>query len=211
MYMESTLNLKLTWEMVVSQFESLIKFAARQQVENRGTDNSISAEDLYQEGMIKLHQCWQKWCVEQGKDMDEFGPIFRTSLFRRVRQVGGKRAMHIDLEDASNTLEDTSTEDPVERMYVEHGINHLKSILSSEISRNLLEDMIQPSARTLYEVWVDIKRKEMIKSQGYKTNIPTDTTVRMKHRVRSLGITNKQYDIAVAEIRSKAKQVLKFD
>jgi DNA-directed RNA polymerase specialized sigma24 family protein len=202
--------LKLTWEAVVAQFDNLIKFAAGQQVRNRTTDTMISAEDLYQDGMIKLYDCWTKWCVGQNKDMEEFGPIFRTSLFRAMKKSSSKahQQVFIDLEDAANSLEDLNADDTVERMYRDHGISHLKEMLSTDIARSLLIELAEPSPRTLFEAWADTKRKEMLKSQGKKVNIPKDNTIRMKHIIRSLGITSKQYDVAMAEIRSKAKVAL---
>lgn len=203
-------DIKLTWETVLTKFQDLIKFAARQQLRNRSVDPSVSFEDLNQEGMIKLHECWSIWCVDpvRNKDMDEFGPIFRTSLFRRMKQVGGRKIVHTDIEDAANTIEDTNSVDVIEQMSRNISMQILRDALYSDISRNLLQELIQPSNRTLFEVWADIKRKEMIKSQGYKVNVPKDHTVRMKHIIRSLSITNKQYDLAMADIREKAKLLL---
>ena len=204
--------LKLTWEMVVEQFENLIKFAAKQQVENYGVDSMMSAEDLYQEGMIKLYDCWRIWCLGKNKDIDEFGPIFRKSLFRAMKKGTAKKAVFIDLEGEDTTLEnmlkDESAEDTIERMYREYGIKHLREMLSSDIAKGLLDELVEPSPRTLYEVWADAKRKEMLKSQGKRVNIPKDNTIRMKHIIRALGITSKQYDVAMAEIREKARIAL---
>ena len=200
--------LKITWEQAVAQFDNLIKFAASQQIQNNAVDSSVSAEDLYQEGMIKLYDCWVKWCVERGKDMDEFGPIFRKSLFRRVKQCAGSRKSTMDIDDAAHFIEDKTIDDPVERMYREDGLDNLRNMLVGETAKLLLEELIQPSERTLFEVWADTQRKEMIKSQGHKANIPKDNTVRMKHIIRALGITTKQYDTAMAEIREKARVAL---
>lgn len=204
-------DMKLTWEVVLKQFENLIKFAASQQVRKSGTDGSYSAEDLYQEGMIKLYDCWCKWCVdpEKNKDMDEFAPIFRKSLFRAVQRTSAKQPECIDLEDTvmESITADASADDTIERMYREKGISYLKEMLSS-VARDLLQELVEPSPNTLFQVWADCKRKEMLKSQGKKVNIPKDNTVRMKHIQRSLGITSKQYDMAIAEIRDKAKIAL---
>lgn len=204
-------GIKLTWDEVVAQFKNLIKFAAKQQIENGIVrDSMISAEDLYQDGMAKLYDCWRIWCVdpEKNKDMEEFGPIFRKSLFRAVRKGTSNKYKYIDLEDAANTLEDTNAEDIVERMYRENGIKHLMEMLTSDTAKQLLQEIIEPSTRTLYEVWADTQRKQMLKSQGKRVNIPKDNTVRMKHIQRSLGITTKQYDLAMSEIRAKAPLVL---
>lgn len=207
-------DIKLTWEAVVTKFENLIKFAAAQQVRKTGTDGTYGADDLYQEGMIKLYDCWVKWCVdpEKNKDMDEFGAIFKKSLFRAVQKVSSKQPECIDLEDAvmENITADMNVDDTVERMYREKGMAHLKDMLTSPVAKELLQELIEPSNATLYEVWADRKRKEMIKSQGKRVNIPKDNTIRMKHIQRALGITTKQYDLAISEIRDKARLALDY-
>lgn len=206
-------ELKLSWDRVVKQFENLVKYAARQQIETRPTDQLMSVEDLYQEGMIKLYDCWMKWCVDpcKNKDIDEFKPIFTTSLFRHMRKYCTNKAELIDLDEIEEFIGDTNVEDTVERMYREHGLTHLSEILTCSVAKKLLEELIEPSTRTLYEVLADIKRKQMLKSQGKKVNVPKDTTVRMKHIQRSLGITSKQYDNAIAEIREKARLAMNYN
>lgn len=198
--------LKLTWDVVLKQFDNLIKFAAKQQVENHGVDGMMSAEDLYQEGMIKLYDCWNIWCVDKNKDMDEFGPIFRKSLFRAMKK-GTKKHTFVDVDDPAVSIEDDSNEDTAWRLYIEDGLQKLRSCLSP-IARDILNELADPSERTMFEVWADIERKKMLKSQGKRVNIPKDSTVRMKHIVRALGITSKQYDNAMVEIREKAPQVI---
>lgn len=208
--------MKLDWETVVEKFENLIKFAAKQQIDNNsyGTDSMITAEDLFQEGMLKLYDCWNIWCVDEknNKDMDEFGPIFRTSLFRLMKNKGRKKGSvptFIDIEDTENAIMDEGADDTVERLYQEEGITKLRTLLTSDISRRVLDELSDPSANTLFQVWADIKRREMVKSQGKRINIPKDNTVRMKHIIRSLGITEKQCDVAMVEIREKARLALR--
>lgn len=209
-------ELKLTWDMVVSQFENLIKFASRQQIENHVTDSMTSAEDLFQIGMIKLYDCWMKWCMGHNKDMDEFGAIFKKSLFRAMAkegQSGMNKITCVDLEDSAMenmVSEDLTPEDNIDKMNLSESLERLYEALSSDISRGLLKELESPSERTLYEVLADIKRKEMLKSQGKRVNVPKDNTVRMKHIIRSLNITVKQYDIAMAEIREKARVIVEL-
>lgn len=205
-----SIEVKLSWDRVVKQFENLVKYAARQQIETRPTDSLVTVEDLYQEGMIKLYDCWLIWCVERNKDMDEFKPIFTTSLFRHMRKHSTNKMEHIDLDEIKEFIGDANAEDTVERMYREHGLAHLSEILTNEVSRRLLKELIDPSTRTLFEVLADIKRKQMLKSQGKRVNIPKDITIRMKHIQRSLSITSKQYDNAIAEIREKAKLAMDY-
>jgi len=200
--------LKLTWDAVVKQFTDLCKFAAKQRVTSGNhTDSMTSAEDLYQEGMIKLYECWEIWCVDKNKDMDEFGPIFRKSLFRVMKKDKSVKPNFVDIEDTANSLKDESAIDTVDRMYQEEGLEKLAESLSP-IARRLLAELEEPSANTLFQVWADIERKKMLKSQGKRVNIPKDNTVRMKHIVRSLQISDKQYDVAILEIRDKARMFI---
>lgn len=196
---------KLSWEQVVEQFKDLIKFAAKQEVQNNPSDTMISVEDLYQEGMMKLYDCWVIWCVGKNKDMDEFGPIFRKSLFRAVKRKRGTQYNHIDLQDAVNVITDgTTPEDTIEEMYRNHGISHLREMLSSDVAKRLLDELLEPSERAVWEAWADKARKEMLKSLGKKVNVPKDTRVKVKHIMRAMGISTKQYDMAMLEIREKA-------
>ncbi|QMV48427.1 hypothetical protein Goe9_c01240 [Bacillus phage vB_BsuM-Goe9] len=202
--------LKLTWEDVHEQFKNLIKYAAKQQMENYGADTMMSRQDLEQEGLLKLYDCWEKWCFKENKDMDEFGPIFRKSLFRKVKQSGstGRALGFVAIDDEDNPLEnmlkDENTVDVVEKMHMSEGLEKLRDLLESDISKALLEELVDPSDQTIYNVMIDIERKKMLKSQGHRVNVPKDTTVRMKHIVQTLGITNKQYDAAIEEIRESA-------
>nr|P03048.1 RecName: Full=RNA polymerase sigma GP28 factor [Bacillus phage SPO1]CAA24664.1 gp28 [Bacillus phage SPO1] len=199
-YSEDGQLLKLKWEDVYEQFKNLITFAARQQMENNGADTMMSRQDLEQEGLLKLYDCWEKWCFKENKQMDEFGPIFRKSLFRKVKQSGGTgRALGfvaIDDEDnpLENMLKDENTVDVVEKIHFSEGLEKLKETLESDIAKSLLEELINPSDQTIYNVLIDIERKKMLKSQGHRVNVPKDTTVRMKHIDQTLGISNKQYD-----------------
>ena len=203
-------NIRITWEEAVKQFEPLVKFAAKQQVENYGSDTAVSAEDLYQEGMMKLYDCWLEWVVGKSKAMDEFGPIFRKSLFRAVRRKRGRALIYVDVSDAADRIVDTGRvpEDSVERLYQEEGVSTLYNSLDSDMARRLLLELIEPSSKTLYEALADRKRKEMLKSQGKRVNIPKDNTVRMKHIIRALHMTSKQYDACIAEIREKARLII---
>lgn len=207
---QNTKDIKLSWETVLAKFDNLIKFAAKQQVNKKVMDKAISADDLYQEGLIKLYDCWKIWCAsDHNKDMDEFEPIFKKSLFREVSKKSTSKVICIDLEESMiDEIPSASTaEETLENMLLSEGIKQLEELLTSDTAVQLLHELAEPSAYTLYQVWADLKRKEMLKSQGKKVNVPKDNTVRMKHIMRSLGLSTKQYDVAMGEIRSKAKLV----
>lgn len=214
-YAENGQELKLTWEEVHEQFKHLITFAANQQIKGNVVDNMLSKADLEQEGLIKLYECWEKWCFKENKDMDEFGPIFRKSLFRKVKQTGSKGVATVTTDDEENPLEnllkDESAIDVVEKMHLSEGLSKLRNMLENDHAKALLEEIVNPSEATIYNVLIDIERKKMLKSQGHRVNIPKDTTVRMKHIVQTLDITEKQYDSAIAEIRSAARYLQELE
>jgi len=164
---------------------------------------------------MKLYSCWVKWCSDPtiDKGMEEFGYIFRKSLFRVVRKDSTKKALPtMDIDDALDALYCSSMDDDIiDKMSLKTGLNALLAELSSQTSKKLLYELIEPSPRTRFEAWADLKRKEMVKSQGKKVNIPKDNTIRMKHIIKSLEITTKQYDIAISDIRKTAKAVLKLN
>lgn len=195
--------LRLTWEAVFEQFDNLVKFMAGNYARNNSMDGMTSAEDLYQEGIVKLYECWEIWCIGRNKDLDEFGPIFKLALQRCLQQIVKKKSRTVGSDEILLTIKDESIVDPDQGMDMSEELNSLMKDLSP-IAQELLSEMINPSQRTLFEVWADISRKQMLKSQGKRVNIPKDNTVRMKHIVRAIGITGKQYDNALKEIREKA-------
>lgn len=195
--------LKLSWDYVYAKYNNLIKFMAGKYAYNNTLDGMVSSEDLYQDGVIKLYDCWVKWCLEHNKDEDEFGPIFKVSLERCMQKGSRRKITVVGSEEVLYMIKDESIKDTVDQMYQDTGLQNLMVSLSP-VAKQLLEELISPSDRTLFEVTADIARKKMLKSQGKKVNIPKDNTVRMKHISRSIGITGKQYDIAMKEIREKA-------
>lgn len=190
----------LTWEEVQGQFENLVKFAAKNTYMSRtSVDNAVNIEDLFQIGMLKLYDCWEKY---NEKPMEEFKHIFSTTLFRAVRR-GMRPLMTLDI-DSVVEQEPTDGYDFTESLVLSEGLEQLKADLKSPIAIAILQELIDPSPRTIWEVWSDKARKEMLKSQGKNVNIPKSTEVRMKHIRAALEITQKQFDLGIAEIRAKA-------
>lgn len=199
---------KVSWEQAFEQFHRLVHYAANTHKRDGIVDTAVCADDLYQEGIIKLYDCWREWCVDKGKDMDEFAPIFRTSLWRAVKRGGGRQNNYLDIDKATDKAIDTSSrpEDSIDRLDLEEKLTVLHQHLSQN-ARLLLNEIMEPSIRTLFEALADFKRKEMIKSQGKRVNIPKDTSVKMKHIQKSLGFTGKQYDNAILELKNRTKEI----
>lgn len=202
-------QLLLSWEAVLKQFDNLIKFAANKAANNRNLDKMMSKEDLYQEGLMKLYDCWEIWCVGKNKDMNEFGAIFKVSLFRHVnKEAGGSAINHTDVEDVSFVLADSNQADLATKLYLENGVQIIRESLSTKNARILFEELLEPSDATIYQVYADIARKKCLKAQGQRVHVPSDTTVRMKHIQRAMGISNVAYEKAIKEIRAIAPEVL---
>jgi hypothetical protein len=198
----------LAWDDVKDKFENLVKFAAKQVYNTRNysshsVDNSVGIEDLYQIGMMKLYDCWLRYSK---LPMGEFKSVFSAALFRAVRR-GAKPSMTIDLEDAVMEVESKSEEpDLVESIYFREGLQQLKSLLETPIARAIFQEIIEPSPRTIWEVWADKARKNVLKQQGKEINLSKTSEVRMKHIRNSLHITQKQFDLGISEIRRKARE-----
>jgi DNA-directed RNA polymerase specialized sigma subunit len=189
----------LTWEEVQTQFENLVKFAAKNTYMGRiSVDSSVSVEDLYQIGMMKLYDCWDRY---KHLPMDEFKQVFSTTLFRAVRR-GARPSMTMDIDSVEH--EPIVLEDFTDTLGTSEGVEELKSMLNSPVALAILQELIEPSPRTIWEVWADRARKEKVKMQGKNVNVPKTNEVRMKHIRQALRITQKQFDLGIAEIRAKA-------
>jgi len=191
----------LTWEEVVKDFENLVKYAAKNVYMSRShIDNCVGADDLYQIGMLKLYECFEKY---NHLPKEEFKAIFSKALFRAVKR-GAKMSETLDLEEAL-VGEEGYEDDYIESLAYKQGLSQLKDMLQSPIAVAILQELIEPSPRTLWEVWADRARKNMLKTNLNKNiNLSKTTEVRMKHIKNALGITQKQFDIGISEIRLKA-------
>lgn len=191
----------LTWEKVVKDFENLVKYAAGKTYrEKTNVDNAVGADDLYQIGMLKLYECWEKYSY---LPYNEFKAIFTTSLFRAVRR-GAKYSETLDLEEA--LVGEEGHEDAyINNLDFNEGIEYLKSQLKSPVAVAILQELIEPSPRTIWEVWADNARKKQLKiNQKKSVNLSKKNEVKMKHIRNALQLTQKQFDIGIAEIRAQA-------
>lgn len=197
------MSTNLTWEEVESQFVNLVKYAAKNTYQSQlDVDKSIGADDLFQIGMVKLFMCWKKY---SHLPLAEFKAVFSTALFREVRDHC-KSSYDTDLETAMIIVEAPSVEDAMQGLTNE--IEALKGSLNNDVAVAILSELVNPSPRTLWLGWAERARKSCVKSQGKKVNIPHDNNIKMRHIRDALEITQKQFDIAMREIREKAQQVL---
>lgn len=191
----------LEWEDVLAKFQNLVKYAASTAYREKSrVDNAVSPSDLYQIGLLKLYECHQKYAH---LPMEEFKAVFTTTLFRSVRR-GAKNSDNLDLEEAL-VGEEGHEDDYVDQLSFKEGLEQLKSSLNSPIAVAILQELIEPSPRTLWEVWADGARKRQLKiNQSKNVNLSKNTEVKMKHIRNALQISQKQFDNGIAEIRSLA-------
>jgi len=192
----------LTWDDVYVQFNNLVKWAAgKAYSEKENVDKAVSPQDLYQIGLLKLYDCFNKY---NHLTMEEFKAVFTKALLRAVRR-GAKYGEEFDYEDAI-TGEEGQQDQYIEQLYFQEGLQQLREQLVSPLAVAILSELIEPSPRTIFEVWADSARKRQLKeNQNKEVNLSKRTEVKMKHIRKALGITPKQFDKGISEIRRTAQ------
>lgn len=197
---------KLDWDTVYDKLDNYIKFAAKQ-VSSNSLSSVISAEDLYQEGLLLLWECFDKY---KHKPQSEFETIFKTSLWRKVRGLAYKpEFLGVELDTAYDLGYD---EDTIANLYENFKLQEVVSMISSnQIALNILKEILYPSSRTIWEINVDIARKETLRSLGHKVHVPQQVEVSAKILQRSLGLTEREYLDNMALIKDSVYQVYSKD
>lgn len=199
--------LELDFNEVFAGINNYIKYAAKNVASSSNMDGSLSAEDLYQEGVLLLVQCYNKY---KQKEQQEFNALFKASLWRHIRKKANRVSIiTVDIEEAYDL---GYTEDNVEKMFMEYGMKQLMELLCEEpVAMAILKELIEPSPRTLWEMKMDTARKETLRAQGKKVNVPQNNKVKMLHIKRSLGITQKHFDLGILKVREVASKVFGED
>lgn len=203
--MEKLTNSKLTWDIVEEKFEKLVRFSANDVASQYRTVYQNS-DDLYQDGMILLWNCLNKY---SHKSLEEFGYIFKPSLWRELRKHAGheqKVSMAVgEVIDRSSNEEDdelVATTDMfgevMAKITLEKAVKFLKDDKGCML---VLNELLNPSERTKWEMQMDYARKEMIQSQGKKTMIPKNYKITLVHIARALEISQGSLEILMYKIR----------
>ena len=197
---ENMVSAELTLDEVLDNFTYLVKYMSR----NFRATGYTDSQDFYQEGMIILYKCW---CKYKNKNLNEFRKIFNTSINRLFVQKTRKRNLStISIDDeVTPKLEAFLTIDyNIEKIFVTEGINQLKQSLKDDIiATAILNELLCPSKRTLWEVEIDIERKKMLYNQGFNVYIPSPV-VRLIHIRRSLMICSNTFNKGLTAIRRNA-------
>lgn len=185
------LNEPLNWDEQFSKFDNYIKFAAKQVVSNMDYC-FYGADDLYQEGLLLLWQCFDRY---QYKSKQEFQYLFKSSLWRLLRDKAGKPNKETtDIDEVFEAEEIGYSDNSLEDMYEEYRMKQVYELLvGNPTAISILKELLNPSKVTVEECDKDMARKEMLKNQGAQLNVPTSIEIKPVHIQRALNLTEEIY------------------
>lgn len=179
----------LKWDDLYDGLNNYIKYAAKNVASTASNAVVTSAEDLYQEGLLLLYKCYEKYMY---KPRNEFEYLFKASVWRLLRNIAYKNEFTVvDLDTAYDIgYDDNALSD----MYEEYRLKQVVELLGdNQVALNILKEMTNPSDRTVWESDMDIARKDTLRQQGFSLNVPRTVDVKGTFIQRALKITNKIY------------------
>lgn len=197
---------RLPWDDVYDKFVNYIKFAASSVYNQFQTE---SAEDLFQEGQLMMYRCW---LLYGSKSMDEFGPIFKASLWRKLRELSGKkRHFTVDFDTLTEAGAEPGYEKDMDAEIDESERFHrLVDMLADQpIALTILKEFIAPGDRTLWEAQMEQARKATLQNQNYAVVVPTSIQPTKKTIRRGMEISMAKFDQYFAILKDAMRQVYK--
>lgn len=193
---------ELQWDDIYSSLINYIKFASKQ-VYTQSNNTLYSAEDLFQEGQLLLYHCFT---IYKHKPFNEFSALFKASLWRKLRELCGKKAfIQVDLEDAYDL---GYSEDVLEDLYNEYKLQQVASLLeNSPIALTIFKEFVNPSSRTMWEAEMDVARKATLKEQGYSVAVPKTVQIKSLHIQRALEIPKVRFNEYLKIVKSCVSSV----
>jgi len=200
---------QLNWDVVYKKLNNYVKFAAKQvssRIDSQITQ-VISAEDLYQEGLLLLYKCYSQYIY---KPECEFYPIFKASLWRSLRNLAYKQELFTtDIDEAADVgFSDTALDDIFEEYKIKTVVELLKE---RPVAQSILKEMISPSNKTIWESNMDMARKETLRDQGHKLNVPKSIDVKGIFIQRALNLSKDIYMENLKLIQNAVYQVYSKD
>lgn len=194
---------ELQWDDVYSSFVNYIKFASKQ-VSSQSTPGALnSAEDLFQEGQLLLYHCYTLY---KHKPLTEFSPLFKASLWRKLREISGRKVfIQVDLEDAYDL---GYSENVVEDIYNEYKLQQVASMLEDcPEALTIFKEFVNPSTRTIWEAEMDVARKMTLRDQNYKISVPRTVRIKGVHIQRALEISKGKFNEYFALVKKCVSSV----
>lgn len=197
---------RLPWDDVYDKFVNYIKFAASSVYNQFQTE---SAEDLFQEGQLVMYRCW---LLYGDKSIEEFGPIFKASLWRKLREISGKKYHPtVDFDTLTEAGVEPGYEKDIDAEIDESERFHkLVDMLADQpIALTILKEFIAPGDRTLWEAQMECARKKMLQNQNYAVVVPSSVQPTKKTIRRGMEISMAKFDQHFAILKNAMREVYK--
>lgn len=198
---------KMTWDVQYSTLNNYIKYAAGQIVSSLPSA-MLGSEDLYQEGLILLYQCFEKYRL---KPESEFQALFKASLWHKLRGFCYKKpeVKTVDLEEVFNI---GYTDKIIDDMYDEYRVKQVTEMIkSSPIALKIFQEIMYPSQGFVTALDMDMARKETIQKQGCNVHVPSEISFKKDVLRKYLGISESVFMDAFKQIQSSVYTVYSED
>ena len=199
---------RLPWDEVYEKYVNYIKFASNSVYNQFQTE---SPEDLFQEGQLVLYNCW---ILYGNKSWEDFGCMFKASMWRRMREVSGKkRHFTIDFDALIEAGAEPGYEKDLDTEIDEQNrFQKLVELLSDQpIALTILKEFISPSDRTLWEAQMEHARKSTLQNQNYAVVVPSSIQPTKKTIWRGMEISKSKFDEHFAILKGIMRQVYKSE
>ena len=197
----------MKWDIQYKKLDNYIKFAAGQVV--AGLPSAmLGSDDLYQEGLILLYQCFEKYKL---KPEDEFHTLFKTSLWRKLRGFCYKKpeVKTVDLEEVFDL---GYNDDTISDMYEEYRTQQvLELIKSSPIAVRIYQEVLYPSKGFVEALDMNMARRETVRDQGHNIHVSSELQFDKKILRKYLGITENEFSSAFKLLQSSVYEIYSED
>lgn len=142
--------------------------------------------------------------------MPELSKLIKSSLWRRLQEVAGKRKVSTtDLETLQEQGHEPGYEDdwdtPIED---ESNLQKVAQLLKDQpIALTILKEFVNPSERTIWEAKMDMERKNQLRSQGYIITIPANIQPTKRAIQRAMGLSKFAFENHFKIMREAVAQV----
>lgn len=205
--LEDIADPNMTWDIQYTKLDNYVKYVAGQVVSGLPSA-MMSAEDLYQEGLILLYNCFEKYRLKPEKD---FQSLFKTSCWRLLRGYCYKKKefQTVDLEEVYDVgFKDTSFNE----MYDGIKLQQVKDALAgNELALKILEEAVSPSKESLWQAQMDFYRKETMKLQGKRSFSVTTIEMKPEFIRRALKVSKEEFNEAFRLLQSEVYAVYSLD
>lgn len=203
---------EMRWEIQYEKLNNYIKYVAGQ-VAPGIQSGSITAEDLYQEGLLKLYNQFNEYIL---KPETEFHYIFKASLWRHLKGMCYKKKEHqvVDLDEVFDNGEDAVgfTDDVFEEIYEENRISQVRELLSRcPVAESIFQELIEPSESTVLEAQKEFNDKIAKVASGKRKFVASEVEVKPDTVRKVLKIPKGEFNEYMRMIRSVVYSIYSQD